>query len=36
LRIGKDLRWDSPALRAIDCPEADQFIRPEFRKGWSI
>jgi hypothetical protein len=36
LRIGQDIRWDSRALRAVECPEADQYIKPEFRKGWSI
>jgi len=36
LRIGKDIRWDSSAVKAVGCPEADQYIRPEFRKGWSI
>jgi predicted dehydrogenase len=36
LRTGRDLRWDSRAMQAVGCPEADSYIRPDFRKGWSI
>jgi predicted dehydrogenase len=36
LRVGKDIRWDSRMMRAVGCAEADQYIRPQFRKGWSI
>ena len=28
--------WDSENLRAIDLPAADQYIRREYRKGWSL
>ena len=34
LRAGKKIEWDSAAMRAPNCPEAEQFIRREYRKGW--
>jgi predicted dehydrogenase len=33
-RTGKKLQWDANAMRAVNAPEADQFIRREYRKGW--
>jgi len=35
-RAGEELRWDPKALKATNCPKADQFIRREYRKGWTI
>jgi hypothetical protein len=35
-RVGKKLEWDARNLRATNAPEADQFIRREYRKGWSV
>lgn len=35
-RVGKKLRWDPIRLEAIDCPEADQYIRRPYRNGWSL
>jgi predicted dehydrogenase len=35
-RTGQKLEWDSKNLKATGCPGADQFIRREYRKGWSI
>jgi predicted dehydrogenase len=35
-RVGKKLEWDSAALKAKNCPEADRFIRREYRKGWTL
>lgn len=35
-RTGKEIHWDSKQLRAIDCPEADRFIRRDYRTGWDI
>jgi predicted dehydrogenase len=34
-RAGAKLEWDSAALKARNCPEADRFVRREPRKGWS-
>ncbi len=35
-RTGKMLQWDREALRAPNCPEADQYIRRPYRQGWEI
>jgi predicted dehydrogenase len=35
-RVGKKLDWDAAALKAKNCPEADRFIRKEYRKGWTL
>jgi predicted dehydrogenase len=36
VRTGKHIEWDAKRMRAKDCPEADDIIRPEYRKGWSL
>ncbi len=33
-RVGKKLQWDAAAMKATNAPEADRFIRREYRKGW--
>jgi hypothetical protein len=35
-RAGRKLEWDAERLRATNCPEADRFIRREYRAGWSL
>lgn len=35
-RAGKRLEWDAAGLRCPNCPEADQFIRREYRAGWRL
>jgi predicted dehydrogenase len=35
-RTGKKLAWDAANLRASKCPEADKYIRREYRKGWTL
>lgn len=36
MRVGKKMEWDGPNMKVTNCPEADQYIRPEFRKGWTL
>ena len=36
LRIGKKLIWNAESLTAADCPEAQQYIHPTYRKGWLL
>ena len=36
LRTGEKLTWDARNLKAIGCPEADAFIRRQYRKGWTL
>jgi hypothetical protein len=33
-RTGKKLEWDAEKLTATNAPEADRFIRREYREGW--
>ena len=33
-RVKQKLKWDSENLRATNCPQADQFIRKQYREGW--
>jgi predicted dehydrogenase len=35
-RTGKKLEWDAEKLQATGVPEADQFIRREYRQGWKL
>lgn len=35
-RTGKKLEWDAEKLKATNCPEADAFVRKEYRQGWSL
>ncbi|OHB66393.1 MAG: oxidoreductase, partial [Planctomycetes bacterium RBG_13_63_9] len=36
LRAGKKIEWDGANLRATNAPEADQYVRREYRKGWEL
>lgn len=36
LRVGKRLEWDGPNMRATNAPEAAQFVKRQYRKGWSL
>ena len=35
-RVGKKLEWDAESITARNAPEANQFIRREYRKGWEL
>jgi predicted dehydrogenase len=34
LRLGRKVLWDADRLQARHCPEAEPFIRREYRTGW--
>ncbi len=36
LRVGKKLEWDGPNMRAKNAPEAAQFVKRDYRKGWEL
>jgi predicted dehydrogenase len=36
LRTGKKLEWDAANLKATNAPEADRYIKEEYREGWQI
>jgi hypothetical protein len=33
---GRRLEWDSEKLRVTNAPELNAFVRPEYRKGWTL
>jgi predicted dehydrogenase len=33
---GRDLQWDIATMKSPGCPEADRFISPVYRAGWTI
>ena len=35
-RLGRPLTWDAARLRATDAPEAEQYLRREYRKPWTL
>ncbi len=35
-RAGAKLQWDPQTLTASNCPEASQFIRRDYRCGWTL
>jgi len=35
-RAGKKLDWDTASMKAKNCPEADRFIKREYRAGWTL
>ncbi|MEZ6127378.1 MAG: Gfo/Idh/MocA family oxidoreductase [Planctomycetaceae bacterium] len=35
-RTGKKLEWDAAAMKAVNAPEADRFIRRSYRDGWTL
>jgi predicted dehydrogenase len=36
LRCRKKIDWDAAQLKAINAPEADQFIKETYRPGWEV
>jgi len=36
IRAGRKIEWDGENLKATNCPEADKYIRREYRKGWDF
>jgi len=35
-RLGKKVDWDAETMKAKQCPEADRFIRRDYRPGWEL
>ncbi|WP_437185538.1 Gfo/Idh/MocA family protein [Planctomicrobium sp. SH668] len=35
-RVGKKIVWDAEKMVAVDCPEADMFLKRTPRAGWSL
>ena len=36
MRTGKKLEWDGPQMLAKNAPEASQYVRRNYRKGWKL
>jgi hypothetical protein len=36
LRAGVKILWDADAMKATNAPEADAFLKGEYRSGWGI
>jgi predicted dehydrogenase len=36
VRTGKKLHWDSKNLQITNVPDANKYINPPYRKGWSL
>jgi predicted dehydrogenase len=36
MRVGKRMEWDGESMKSPNCPEAAQFVRREYRKGWTL
>jgi predicted dehydrogenase len=36
IRTGKKLDWDGPNMKITNVPDANQFLKMEYRSGWSL
>ena len=36
MRVGRAIEWDPAAMKVTNCPEAQQYIRRDYRQGWSL
>lgn len=36
LRAGRKIEWNAKELRISNAPEANRFLRTEYRQGWSV
>ena len=35
-RVGRKINWDAEKMKVTNAPEAEQYIRREYRKGWKL
>jgi predicted dehydrogenase len=36
IRTGRKLLWDGPNMKVTNYPEANQYVRREYRQGWTL
>jgi hypothetical protein len=36
LRAGKKLYWGGPDMKVLNVPDAQQYVRREYRQGWTL
>jgi hypothetical protein len=34
--VGKKMEWDGPAMKSPNTPEAGQYVKREYRQGWTL
>ena len=35
-RVGRKINWDAEKVKVTNAPEAEQYVRREYRKGWKL
>ena len=35
-RAGKKIEWDAENMRIPNAPDAERFLKRDYRKGWSL
>ena len=35
LRVGRRIQWDAAKFQVTNCPEANQYLKREYRRGWT-
>jgi hypothetical protein len=35
-RAGKKIQWDTKEMRVTNAPDAERFIKRDYRKGWKL
>lgn len=36
MRTGRKIEWDGPNMKATNAPEAQKFVKREYREGWKL
>jgi hypothetical protein len=36
VRTGRKIEWDAVDMRVTNVPEANQYVRTEYREGWGV
>jgi hypothetical protein len=36
MRVGKKMHWDAKAMKATNAPEADKYLKENYRPGWEV
>ena len=36
IRIGKKIEWDGTNAKVTNVPDAEKYLKREYRKGWSL
>ena len=36
IRAGRKIEWDADKMQVTNAPEANQFVKREYRKGWTL